>query len=254
MKIEEKQLIENLFYKLSKVEKESELRNESAEKLINECIKKQGNAPYYMIQTILVQETVLEKLNKRIMELEKQLRDQEHNRKLNKTSFLSNIFKNSSHSINKNNNHTQSDNISEKSNNYNSIPKGNVGGESFSSPTFSSSMGGTANSFLGNALQTAVGVAGGMVVGNMLLNLFKHQQPEEEILKSANNMDANTSYTSYEDTDQVNSDTYTTDDNIIDHDPNIVTYDESIDSIYEDNDIDIDDYSNYNDDSDDNFV
>ncbi|WP_313520495.1 DUF2076 family protein, partial [Pseudomonas sp.] len=39
--------------------------------------------------------------------------------------------------------------------------------------------------FLGGALQTAAGVAGGMVLGNMLTGLFQHSQPQEivEIIK-----------------------------------------------------------------------
>ncbi|HBT14070.1 MAG TPA: DUF2076 domain-containing protein, partial [Erwinia persicina] len=33
--------------------------------------------------------------------------------------------------------------------------------------------------FLGGALQTAVGVAGGVVMAEMLTSMFQHQQPEE---------------------------------------------------------------------------
>jgi len=40
-------------------------------------------------------------------------------------------------------------------------------------------MPGRGSGFLGGALQTAAGVAGGMMVGNLLMNLFDHHRPEE---------------------------------------------------------------------------
>ncbi|ROQ29732.1 DUF2076 domain-containing protein [Gallaecimonas pentaromativorans] len=41
------------------------------------------------------------------------------------------------------------------------------------------SWGQRAPSFLGGALQTAAGVAGGVVIGDMLMNMFSHHNPTE---------------------------------------------------------------------------
>ncbi|XRX42473.1 MAG: DUF2076 domain-containing protein [Buchnera aphidicola (Eriosoma harunire)] len=195
MKIIEEQLIENLFHKLDVVEKKSQGRNITAEKLIQSRIDKQCHAPYYMVQTILIQDTVLKKLNNKILDLEKQVLSYKNKLRseVSKSDFLPNMSKN--------NDDVQSNKTTNLSNSCsnNTVPSsGAVLSDNNSFSTRNSSALSSGYSFLSNALQTAVGVASGMVVGNMLMNLFKNKQPEEEILMSSND-DASVSKHHYED-------------------------------------------------------
>ncbi|CAL4320378.1 Putative uncharacterized protein Yba2 [Buchnera aphidicola (Eriosoma grossulariae)] len=242
MKNEEKQLIENLFHKLSKVEQKSDLRNRSAEQLIHSFIKNQSNAPYYMTQTILVQDTVLKKLNKRIIELEQKISEYENelSQKSKNTGFLSNIFKKNYDSTTKNASYHREDDGSVRSSNRSVLPSSSSA--SNTGPGLSS----IGNSFLGNALQTAVGVAGGMVVGNMLMNFFKHEKPEEEILTSSN--DSLIDHTDYEEFDILNNNPY----NVVSQDQNFLS---DNNDFFDSNDIhhiESDDY--YEDNNDDDLI
>lgn len=65
--------IEGLFSRLREVERRSPPRDREAEALIREKISRQPAAPYYMAQTILVQEHALEIAERRIRELEEDL-------------------------------------------------------------------------------------------------------------------------------------------------------------------------------------
>jgi hypothetical protein len=62
--------IEGLFARLQNVERKAEPRDPEAEALIREEIARQPGAPYYMAQTILVQEHALAVAERRIKELE----------------------------------------------------------------------------------------------------------------------------------------------------------------------------------------
>lgn len=62
--------IEGLFRRLRDVERRSAPRDVEAEALIRDEISRQPGAPYYMAQTILVQEHALELAERRIRELE----------------------------------------------------------------------------------------------------------------------------------------------------------------------------------------
>jgi hypothetical protein len=66
--------IEELFGKLSAVERQSAPRDPQAERYIRERIAAQPAAPYYMAQTIIVQEQALAAAQERIEELEQRRR------------------------------------------------------------------------------------------------------------------------------------------------------------------------------------
>ncbi|CAL4319850.1 DUF2076 domain-containing protein [Buchnera aphidicola] len=175
----EKKLIEELFSRLRKAENTSSNRDENAEKFIYHCYAKQKNSIYYMIQTILVQEVAIKKLNQIIDHLKKN-----KSNTTTKKTFLSGLlekympYQKEESKILKNNNPINNTYSENKSSESSSSPMNN---NTFSTPSSSSH-----GSFLGNALQTAAGVAGGMVAGNMLMNLFSGQhRPEDEILHSA---------------------------------------------------------------------
>lgn len=177
MKDEEKNLIENLFHRLKKTELNSSERDNSADDLIQELVKKQPASSYYMTQTILVQETAIKKMSIQIEELKKRIEELKLEEVRRKPSFLSNFFKNNSSSqpISHDNNIWR--------NQESPVQSYNPHAASFpaTTPVLPRSSG-----FLSNALQTATGVAGGMILGNMLMNVFNHTTPEEEIFNNIN--------------------------------------------------------------------
>jgi hypothetical protein len=70
---EDRNAIEGLFSRLREVERRTDARDPEAEALIREEISQQPGAPYYMAQTILVQEHALSVAERRIAELEEQV-------------------------------------------------------------------------------------------------------------------------------------------------------------------------------------
>ncbi len=68
----DQQAIESLFEKLANVERQSPPRDAEAETYIREQVARQPGAPYYMAQTIVVQEQALNAAQARIEELEQQ--------------------------------------------------------------------------------------------------------------------------------------------------------------------------------------
>ncbi|RWP52358.1 DUF2076 domain-containing protein, partial [Mesorhizobium sp.] len=68
----DQQAIGNLFEKLANVERQTPPRDAEAERFINDQIARQPGAPYYMAQTIVVQEQALNAAQSRIEELEQQ--------------------------------------------------------------------------------------------------------------------------------------------------------------------------------------
>ena len=165
MQNEEQHLIDNLFERLKKAEAEMSARDNDAEQLILKHMQSQPGAPYYMAQALIVQEAALTKLNARVTELEQQLATPA---KSSSGSFLAGLFGGGSSSA-------KSQAIPGQAN-YRSAqePQPNQ-------PIYPQQ--GTSNAprtgFLGGALQTAAGVAGGVVLGNMLTGLFSHSHPEE---------------------------------------------------------------------------
>lgn len=68
----DQQAIATLFEKLGNVERQTPPRDAEAERFINDQIARQPGAPYYMAQTIIVQEQVLNAAQSRIEDLEQQ--------------------------------------------------------------------------------------------------------------------------------------------------------------------------------------
>lgn len=172
MKDEEKQLIENLFHRLKNTELKSSERDNQADILIQSLVKKHPHSSYYMVQTMLIQETAIKKMSLQIEELKNQISILNSEKLKKKTSFLSNFLKKDSVSPSSayDNRNIWQNNQSPLQSSTTSIP---------TSSTINATAG--SNSFLKNALQTATGVAGGMILGNMLMNVFHHTTPEEEI-------------------------------------------------------------------------
>ncbi len=157
MQSEEQQLIERLFSRLQQAGHQAGPRDAAAETLIQQQLRQQPDAPYYMTQALLVQEAAMKKLTTRISELEnslKQAAQPQHG------GFLSSLFGDSQP--------TQT-------------PPGGQATNSAPAPAYPAQAPAMprGTSFLGGALQTAVGVAGGMAMAEMLTQLFHSSQPQE---------------------------------------------------------------------------
>lgn len=138
----ERQVIEELFGKLEQAERQGGARDGQAEALIRERLERQPAAPYYMAQAIVFQEEALKQAQQRIQDLENELSQRPAG-----GGFLAGLF------------------------------GGNNEGAGQQSP------GGAARSasplanyrdrpgFLGGAMQTAVGVAGGLMLGSFLASM-----------------------------------------------------------------------------------
>jgi len=164
---QEHQLIEGLFSRLKQAESQTGPRDAAAEQLIKEHLQQQPGAPYYMAQAILIQEAAMKKMNDRITELENRLAQQQQQpQQQSSGGFLSSLFGGGSRQqapAQQQQPQQQAWNNAPQQPQYNNAPAAPARG----------------TGFLGGALQTAVGVAGGVVMADMLTSLFHHSQPEE---------------------------------------------------------------------------
>ena len=72
MDSQDRRAIEELFGRLGEVERQAGPRDADAEAFIRRCIGEQPGAPYFMAQTIVMQTAALEAAQRRIEELERQ--------------------------------------------------------------------------------------------------------------------------------------------------------------------------------------
>lgn len=148
MQSQEQGLIDGLFDRLKQTQARDCKRDPQADQLIRQHLAQQPDAPYYMTQALLIQQAALTHLNERVKELEANQRSSSGG------SFLSGLF----------------------------------GSESSPPPRFTpppatapAQPASRASSFLGGALQTAAGVAGGVMLADMIGGLFHNNRPEEII-------------------------------------------------------------------------
>jgi len=71
MNSQERQVIESLFTRLDEVERKAPARDAEAEAFIQERIRRQPGAPYFMAQTIVMQEYALQQAQQQIEDLER---------------------------------------------------------------------------------------------------------------------------------------------------------------------------------------
>ena len=148
MESQEQRLIEDLFARLRSAS--GAPKDRDAEQLIRDLLSRFPDAPYYLTQSVLVQQQALDRADVRIRELEASTRDMRSSEPRGSTSFLGGS----------------------------SVPQ--TGRRSADTPTETAqpaaspwapqpSRGG---SFLGTALSTATGVAGGMFLADSIRSLF----------------------------------------------------------------------------------
>ena len=70
---EDRNAIDGLFERLAEAERSAEPRDAEAEALIRQKIAQQPNSPYYLAQTVVVQQEALNEAERRIEALEEQL-------------------------------------------------------------------------------------------------------------------------------------------------------------------------------------
>lgn len=132
---DDRNAIEGLFDRLGNVEREGAYRDPEAEALIRDKIARQPNSTYYMAQTIVVQEQALEEAERRIAQLQRQLGGHLQQPQQQRGPWGQPPRQ-------------------DQDPGYDRRPMGGGGG------------------FLAGAAQTALGVAGGVLLGNMIGGLF----------------------------------------------------------------------------------
>jgi uncharacterized protein len=144
----DRQAISGLFDRLAHVERQTPARDAEAERLIGEAIAHQPSAPYYMAQTVVVQEHALNAAQTRIEQLEAELAEARNAPQGG--GFLSGLF------------------------GAGAAPRNR---EQFPQPMPQGAPGG----FLAGAGQTAMGVAGGMLLANAASGMFAGEAEAAEV-------------------------------------------------------------------------
>jgi hypothetical protein len=152
MDADDRQAIQNLFAKLGEVERQAGARDAEAEALIRQQVTSQPGAPYYMAQTILMQEYAMTMAEQRIAELERDLAE----RPAAGGGFLSGLF--------------GGGRAEPAPRQYSGLPA--PGGHGHQPMMPPGAAPGRGSGFLAGAAQTAMGVAGGMLLGNVIAGAF----------------------------------------------------------------------------------
>jgi hypothetical protein len=202
MHSEEQTLIDGLFGKLKQAETESAPRDAQAETLIKDHLARQPAAPYYMAQAILVQEVAIKQLeaqsrqrDEQIQQLQAQLqqaRAQTQAPAQNSGGFLSSIFGGGSREPQP---QQPQSSFSRPSSPQPSASGWRDSGPA-SAPPFNAPQQGNyapppqqapaapiGSGFLGGALKTAAGVAGGVMLAEGISSLFHHNSQPQEIVE-----------------------------------------------------------------------
>jgi hypothetical protein len=200
MNHEEQTLIDGLFGRLKQAESEGAPRDAQAQARIAEHLQQQPSAPYYMAQAILVQEAALKRLDEQNRQLQADLNQARALVAATAPSsggFLSSIFGGGAR---------QPEPQPQRAAQPAPAPATSGGGwrepasgfggpgvapqqQGFNAAPQAAPARGGASSFLGGALQTAAGVAGGVMLAQGISSLFGHHgsQPQEvtEIINEA---------------------------------------------------------------------
>ncbi|KNY15336.1 hypothetical protein AKG11_19145 [Shinella sp. SUS2] len=147
----DQQAIEGLFSKLAAVERQAGPRDADADRFIQDRVGQQPGAPYFMAQTIVVQEQALEAAQRRIEELEYQA----VNSPAQRGGLLSGLFGGNARP--------------QPAAMRPAAPQQSPWGQNAGAMPMQGRAGG---GFLAGAAQTAMGVAGGVLLGNAIMGMF----------------------------------------------------------------------------------
>ncbi|WEW99992.1 DUF2076 domain-containing protein [Pseudomonas nitroreducens] len=186
MNSEEQSLIDGLFTRLRDAESQTAPRDADAEAQINRHLVQQPAAPYYMAQAMLIQEAAIKRLDQRVKELEaQQARAQEQ--RPSSGGFLAGLFGGGQSQEQRPAQPQQRPDgwgqtrFSQPGGNAayaNNPAAGNPNDFRPVQPAQAAPQGG---GFMRGALQTAAGVAGGVMVADLLTSMFHHNQPQEVV-------------------------------------------------------------------------
>jgi len=186
MNTDEQSLIDGLFTRLQQAEKEGSARDAQADERIKGHVSAQPAAPYYMAQAILVQEAAIKRLSEQNQQLQTELQQARSQAaapaQQGGGGFLSSIFGGGNRDVQQPARAVQ--------------PQGNGWREparqapayqpppqqNYAAPVAQAPAGG---GFMRGALQTAAGVAGGVMLAQGISSLFHHDNPQEivEVIK-----------------------------------------------------------------------
>lgn len=178
MNNQEQVLIDELFGKLKSAESASGVRDAAVEAHINEHLRRQPAAPYYMAQAIVVQEAAVNQLNQQLRERDEQIRQLQAQLQQSRPGpaaasgggFLSSLFGSGS--------------AREPQPAAQPASSGGWRDSGYSAPPAPAAAAPSrASGFLGSALQTAAGVAGGVMLAQGISSLFGHHNAAQEIVE-----------------------------------------------------------------------
>lgn len=158
MNAQDRTAIEDLFQRLRQAESQNGPRDAEAERLIGRMVEQQPAAPYLMAQAVLVQEQALKQLQERVESLEQEVAS----RPQAGSGFLGSLFGAGDPA---------------RSAQTGAPGSGRSGGWGAAQPGPSGPAAGgfqraQGGGFLSGAMQTAMGVAGGVLVANAISGLF----------------------------------------------------------------------------------
>lgn len=191
MNTEEQTLIDGLFGRLKQAEDPAQPRDAQAQACIEQHLRQQPAAPYYMAQAILVQEAAIKRLDEQNKQLEAELKQARAQVEATRSSagnggggFLSSIFGGGAGAR------------SPEPQRSVAPPPSAAGGwrepapQAYTPPQPQQGFGAApaparsgASSFLGGAMQTAAGVAGGVLLAQGISSLFNHHSQPEEVVE-----------------------------------------------------------------------
>ena len=171
MENQDRQAIEGLFSRLGEVERQAGARDAQAEGFIRERISQQPGAPYFMAQTIVMQDYALQQAQARIQQLEQQQQEVEE-RPASGGGFLSGMFGGGQSAPRRSSVPTSGRTPLARD-----VPMGAPAGSSMGAAqmapgAMAQMQPGRGGGFLAGAAQTAMGVAGGVLLGNALGGMF----------------------------------------------------------------------------------
>ena len=180
MNSEEQTLIDGLFTRLQQAEMDAAPRDVQAQERINQHLARQPAAAYYMTQAILVQEAALKQLDQQNKQLQAELEQARAATAPAPASggFLSGMFGGGNRPAAP---------APAASGGWRDGPSSPPSAPAYSAAQAAAPVAPAAgSSFLGGALKTAAGVAGGVMLAQGISSLFSHnQQPQvvEEIIE-----------------------------------------------------------------------
>ena len=179
MNSEEQTLIDGLFTRLQQAEMDAAPRDVQAQERINQHLARQPAAAYYMTQAILVQEAALKQLDQQNKQLQAELEQARAAPAPAPASggFLSGMFGGS-------NRPAAPAPAPAASGGWRDGPSSPPSAPAYSAAQAAAPVAPAAgSSFLGGALKTAAGVAGGVMLAQGISSLFHHNQQPEEIVE-----------------------------------------------------------------------